>query len=296
MNYQARVIIRYGADVIVRTPEGAQVRCTAKRKFEQIACGDYVDIEPAEHGNGKVVAIHQRKNALIRPDYSGRPKTIAANIDQIVIISSWYPEPALELIDRYIVTARALDAEAIIVFNKSDLANTAKEKTQKAIAEYASLGYPCIHSIASDTDHQQGIEELKSLLQHKTSILVGQSGVGKSSIAQLILPEHSIKVGDVAYNGEGKHTTTTTNLYDLPSGGFLIDSPGVRDFVLHEINQQQLQAGFKEFAPFAAHCKFSNCSHQHEPKCAVKAAYEAGEIPPFRYERYLNMIGALPMS
>ncbi|CAA6806557.1 MAG: Ribosome small subunit-stimulated GTPase EngC [uncultured Thiotrichaceae bacterium] len=293
MDNKARVIIRYGADVVVRTPEGEHIRCTAKRKFEHIACGDYVDIEEAKQGNAKVVTLHKRKNALIRPDYSGRPKTIAANIDQVVIISSWHPDPPLELIDRYLVTADALDADAIIVFNKSDLAESAKEKTQKAIAEYASLGFPLIHSIASDTAHQQGIKNLQSHLQDKTSILVGQSGVGKSSIAQLILPDQTIKVGEVAYNGEGKHTTTTTNLYDLPSGGFLIDSPGVRDFVLHEINQQQLQAGFKEFGPFAAHCKFSNCSHQHEPKCAVKAAYEAGDIPPFRYRRYLNMISTL---
>lgn len=293
MDNQARVIIRYGADVVVRLPSGEHIRCTAKRKFEHIACGDYVDIEEANQGNGKVVALHKRKNALIRPDYSGSPKTIAANIDQIVIISSWHPDPALELIDRYIVTATALGADVAIVFNKSDMAESAKEKTKEAIAEYATLGYPLIHSIASDEEHQQGVETLKTHLQNKTSILVGQSGVGKSSIAQLILPEETIKVGEVAYNGEGKHTTTTTNLYDLPSGGFLIDSPGVRDFVLHDINQQQLQAGFKEFAPFAAHCKFSNCSHQHEPKCAVKAAYETGEIPPFRYRRYLNMISNL---
>lgn len=293
MDNQARVIIRYGADMVVRTPTGEDIRCTAKRKFEHIACGDYVDIEAAKQGNAKVVAIHKRKNALIRPDYSGRPKTIAANIDQIIIISSWHPEPALELIDRYIVTARTLDAETVIVFNKSDLADSAKEKTQQAIAEYTSLGYPLIHSIASDEGHQKGVTELQTHLQNKTSILVGQSGVGKSSIAQLILPEQSIKVGEVAYNGEGKHTTTTTILYDLPTGGFLIDSPGVRDFVLHEIDQQQLQTGFKEFAPFAALCKFSNCSHQHEPKCAVKAAYETGKIPPFRYRRYLHMISNL---
>lgn len=293
MENQARVIIRYGADVVVRTPSGEHIRCTAKRKFEHIACGDYVDIEEAEQGNGKVVALHQRKNALIRPDYSGRPKTIAANIDQIVIISSWHPDPALELIDRYLVTASALGADAVIAFNKSDLAKSAKEKTQQAIAEYASLGYPLIHSVAADEETQQGVEALKAHLQDKTSILVGQSGVGKSSIAQLILPEQTIKVGEVAYNGEGKHTTTTTNLYDLPSGGFLIDSPGVRDFVLHEIDQQQLQAGFNEFTPFSKLCKFSNCSHQHEPKCAVKTAYETGEIPPFRYRRYLNMINNL---
>ncbi len=292
-----RVVTRYGAELLVKIENNEVIRCTAKRKFDHVACGDNVTIALAEHGNARLMDIAPRKNALTRPDYSHKLKTIAANIDQLVIIMSWRPDPFWELLDRYLVTAHLLDATAVIVMNKDDLgAEYATEKASQSLAEYQQIGYTVIKTVAdSDGDtealaKESGLKALQEELDDKTSVLVGQSGVGKSSLATLLLPDIDIVVGEVSDSGEGKHTTTTTTLYDLPSGGGLIDSPGVRDFVLPDINELQLREGYKEFADFSPYCKFNNCSHAHEPGCKVRQALDEGELPASRYRRYLKLL------
>ena len=279
------------------------IRCTAKRKFDHVACGDNVTVELADHGNARLMDVAPRKNALTRPDYSHKLKTIAANIDQLVIIMSWRPDPFWELLDRYLVTAHLLDTSAVIVMNKDDLADQyATEKAIQSLAEYQQIGYTVIKTIAdSDSadnkdnraDESSGLQLLRKSLDDKINVLVGQSGVGKSSLAILLLPDIDILVGEVSDSGEGRHTTTTTTLYDLPSGGSLIDSPGVRDFVLPEMDEVQLRDGYREFAAYSPYCKFNNCSHAHEPACKVREAVDKGELASNRYKRYLKLLSEI---
>lgn len=285
------MIIRFGAELLVENPEDSSlppIRCTAKRKFDTIVCGDTIKWHPNEHGNATVDDLLPRKNALTRPGYRGRPRTIAANIDQLVIVNSWLPETSWHLVDRYLIAAQQLKADAVIVMNKSDLAEKhATKEDIRAMEIYRKIGYPVIEMNAITGE---GVDELQKLMSNKTSIFSGRSGVGKSSIANIILPESDITVGIISDSGEGKHTTTTATLYELPKGGYLIDSPGVRDYALGNIDTQDLSDGYIEFAPFKDQCRFNNCTHDHEPKCAIRSAVENGEIPKERYSRYIQAL------
>lgn len=291
--HTGRVITRFGAELLVENPDdpSSPVRCTAKRKFDTIVCGDTITWQHNEHGNASVIDLLPRKNALTRPGYRGRPRTIAANIDQLVIVNSWLPETSWHLVDRYLIAAQQLSADAIIVMNKSDLAKThATQDDWDNMDIYREIGYEVLEVNALD---RQGIDRLSTLMQDKTSIFSGRSGVGKSSIANQILPDTDITVGIISDSGEGKHTTTTATLYHLPSGGYLIDSPGVRDYALGDISTEELAKGYIEFAPFADHCRFNNCTHNHEPKCAVREAVNQGKISKQRYQRYIQALQKL---
>ena len=288
-----RVIIRFGAELLVENTDTslAPVRCTAKRKFDTIVCGDFITWHSNEHGNASVDDLLPRKNALTRPGYRGRPRTIAANIDQLVIVNSWLPETSWDLVDRYLIAAQQLQAEAIIVMNKSDLADKhANQEDWRAIQIYRDIGYEVLEMNALTGE---GIAELQALMKDKTSIFSGRSGVGKSSIANIILPETDITVGIISDSGEGKHTTTTATLYQLPNGGYLIDSPGVRDYALGDISPLELSDGYIEFADYAENCRFNNCTHDHEPGCAVRQAVADGKISEERYKRYLQALKTL---
>lgn len=287
------MITRFGAELLVENPveSSPPVRCTAKRKFDSIVCGDIIKWHPNEHGNASVVDLLPRKNALTRPGYRGRPRTIAANIDQLVVVNSWLPETSWDLVDRYLIAAQQLDTDAIIVMNKSDLAaEHATESDWAALETYKKIGYEVLHINAHTGE---GIEDLLAFMNNKTSIFSGRSGVGKSSIANQILPDVDITVGLISGSGEGKHTTTTATLYNLPSGGYLIDSPGVRDYALGDISPQELAAGYIEFKDHLPYCRFNNCTHDHEPGCAVRQAVEQGIITNERYQRYLNALHTL---
>jgi ribosome biogenesis GTPase len=288
-----RVIIRFGAELLVEAPKDSDnpssslspVRCTAKRKFDTIVCGDVITWHHNEHGNASVDDLLPRKNALARPGYRGRMRTIAANIDQVVIVNSWLPETSWDLVDRYLIAAEQLKAEAIIVMNKSDLAEGhATDKDWQAMQTYRDIGYDVLEMNAVTGE---GVDALLTLMRDKTCIFSGRSGVGKSSIANQILPDTDILVGIISDSGEGKHTTTTATLYELPKGGYLIDSPGVRDYALGDISEQDLSDGYIEFAQFADMCRFNNCTHDHEPKCAVRSAVDDGKISKERYQRYI---------
>ena len=289
-----RVIIRFGAELLVENDKDSSlppIRCTAKRKFDTIVCGDYITWHHNEHGNASVIDLLPRTNALTRPGYRGRPRTIAANIDQLVIVNSWLPETSWNLVDRYLIAAQQLNATAVIVMNKSDLAEEhATEADHQAMKTYQEIGYPVLEMNAHSGE---GIAELQSLMNNKTSIFSGRSGVGKSSIANKILPDLDITVGIISDSGEGKHTTTTATLYQLPSGGYLIDSPGVRDYALGDIDPQHLSDGYIEFSDYIERCRFNNCTHNHEPGCAVRKAVKEGSISKERYQRYLDALKAL---
>jgi ribosome biogenesis GTPase len=290
-----RVVTRFGAELLVENtednPDTPHVRCPAKRKFDTIVCGDYITWHHNEHGNASVDDLLPRTNALTRPGYRGRPRTIAANIDQLVIVNSWLPETSWDLVDRYLIAANQLNAEAIIVMNKSDLAEAhATEADWQAMKTYEEIGYPVLQLNAHTGE---GIEQLKQMMDDKTSIFSGRSGVGKSSIANRILPTSDIAVGIISDSGEGKHTTTTADLYRLENKGYLIDSPGVRDYALGDISTQELADGYIEFAQHHNNCRFHNCTHDHEPRCAVRTAVENNEISKERYLRYLDALHTL---
>ncbi len=292
--YTGRVITRFGAELLVENPDSHNntslppVRCTAKRKFDSIVCGDTITWQPNEHGNASVVDLLPRKNALTRPGYRGRPRTIAANIDQLVIVNSWLPETSWDLVDRYLIAAQQLDANAIIVMNKSDLAKQhATQDDWLNMEIYQNIGFSVLQMNARTGE---GTAQLLALMKNKTSIFSGRSGVGKSSIANQILPDTDINVGIISDSGEGKHTTTTATLYHLDSGGYLIDSPGVRDYALGDISAQALSEGYIEFQDYALNCRFNNCTHDHEPGCAVRDAVENGNISRQRYERYIQAL------
>lgn len=282
-----RVISRFGAELILAKHDGEHIRCTTRRKLDNVACGDFVHWQEEERGNAVVTAIEPRKNVLSRPDFRGKIRAIAANIDVLIVVSSWRPAPSWEMLDRYLVAAEQLPAEVIIVMNKADLrAEYSSAQDDVYLDEYQRIGYQIIHT---DAGTGQGIAEISAALGDKTAILAGQSGVGKSSLVAGLLPEETIRVGEIGDTGEGKHTTTVATLYRLADGA-LIDSPGVRDFALPPLNPSELQSGYPEFAAFDGQCKFNNCTHQHEPGCAIKVAIKTNDLPPHRYQRYLNLL------
>ncbi len=286
--HTGRVITRFGAELLVSNGDQRPLRCTTKRKLDHAACGDEVVWQKNQHGNAFVTKILPRKNALTRRTYRGTPKTIAANIDQLIVTSSWLPRPIWDLVDRYLIAAGQLQADAIIIINKSDLElKQATKADKKALQDYRDIGYTVISINAINGD---GVDELRELMKNKINIFVGRSGVGKSSIAQHFLPDIEILVKEISQSGEGQHTTTTATLYDLGNEAYLIDSPGVRDYVLDELTERKLSDGYREFASYVQNCRFNNCTHNHEPQCAVRTAVEQGEISPQRYQRYLNAL------
>lgn len=287
-----RVVTRYGAELLVQTPERQTIRCTARRKFEHVACGDYVCWQANEQGNASVIKLQKRKNTLSRPDYRGKAKAIAANIDQLFIVTAWLPKPSWNLVDRYLLAAEKLGLESVIVINKADIAE--KHRTandQLAIQEYENIGYKVLHTQAiAGESIIQGIDAIQDQLTGKTSIFVGQSGVGKSSLIGQILPELDIRTGEISDNGEGRHTTTTADLYTIKQDTYVIDSPGVRDFILADLQEEDIINGYREFKPHSPYCRFNNCKHNKEPACAIKQAVAENQLPAKRYERYLQQL------
>jgi ribosome biogenesis GTPase len=288
-----RVVTRFGAEVVIEDERGQQHRCTARRRHQDIVCGDRVRWLPGdEQGMGIVEELLPRANALTRQVSHGPPRAIAANIDQFLVVCSPAPLPDWTMVDRYLVSARMLEAHAVIVVNKGDHPE-ALEVLHDAEARYGKPGYPAVLTSALKP---LSIEGLTPYLKGHTSILVGQSGVGKSSLINALLPDVDARVAE-ADTHPGKHTTTRATLYHLPGGGELIDSPGVRDFQPVIPDWQTLEHGFVEFEAFRQQCRFHNCRHQAEPGCAVKQAVEDGAISRARYESYLatlQQIGSNP--
>ena len=285
-----RVITRFGAELLVQCADRTQIRCTTKRKLDNVACGDWVEWQSNPTGTARINKILPRKNDITRSTYRGKPRTIAANVDQLLIVSAWLPVPIWELVDRYLIAAERLSADAVIIMNKSDLSELATDVDWQALADYEAIGYSIMHINALD---EASGEQLNEVMRGKTNILLGRSGVGKSSIANKIMPDAEILTSDISDSGEGRHTTTTANLYELTDGAYLIDSPGVRDYALDNLSEIQLANGYREFKPYMNQCKFSNCTHNHEPQCAIRAAAEAEEISPRRYERYLAALNSM---
>ena len=264
-------------------------RCHFRPNLAHIVVGDEVIWRPDKQNSGVIEAIKPRGTELSRPDSRGQLKPVAANIDRIFIVISSLPEPLEILIDRYLVEAERLNIEPVLVLNKSDLID---EKNREALDQlldiYRKIGYPVIQVSCYSQD---GMDELSKALDQHTSIFVGQSGVGKSSLIQELLPDEQLKTGAVSSaNLRGRHTTSTARLYHFHNGGNLIDSPGIREFGLNHLTRREVTDGFAEFRPFVGLCHFRDCKHLHEPRCALLAAEESGDLHPSRLHSYRRIL------
>lgn len=284
------IVTHYGTQVMVEDEQRRRKRCHFRSNLGGLVTGDKV-IWRDGNPYGVVVARRERRSALSRPDAYGEMKTVAANIDRIVIVVAPYPEPHFNLIDRYLVASEAIGIEPALVINKIDLIDDQQRAKVDAIAAlYHNLGYPVLRAAAKN---DEGLEPLKAYLADFTSVFVGQSGVGKSSLVNALLPDSNIRVGELSERQTGTHTTTSAQLFHIPTGGCLIDSPGIREFGLWHIEPEDVLAGFKEFRPYIGHCKFRNCSHTQEPGCAILIALQAGELHPGRLAGYRHILADL---
>lgn len=290
---QGLIIAHYGATLdLQRNSEagGDIIRCNVRSNLPAMVTGDHVVWQPDNNGGGVINALVERRSILTRPDVRGKLRPVAANVDRIIIVIAPSPRTPVNLIDRYLVATAHDDIHPIILLNKSDLLSKAPEMQQE-LDEYKALGYET--HIASATE-AGGLQQIQQLVAEGNSVFVGQSGVGKSSIINQLLPEEDLKVGDISQaTGKGKHTTTTAKLYHIPSGGQLIDSPGIREFGLWHTSLDDLHKGFPEISEQAHYCKFNDCSHTHEPGCALKKAVEDGTILARRLESFLSIRDSL---
>jgi len=285
---EGTVIATFGANAEIEDAVGKVIRCYLRKNMDPVVTGDRV-LWQEETGQGIIVAHLPRTSLMYKPESQHKNKLIAANVDLIVIVTSPPPILSLDMIDRYLVAAENLNIQPLILMNKMDLVNDAQEMEQ-LLSEYIALDYPVLFCSAKTQD---GIKEVSKFFENKNCVLVGASGVGKSSIIACLTDSHSISIGSVSNNGLGKHTTTTTRLYHIPSGGTIIDSPGVREFGLGAIDEAQLQKGFKEFAALKQKCKFRDCHHQKEPDCALQNAIRDKEISERRFASYLKILASL---
>jgi len=284
----------------VQTPDGKRYEARIKGKFRikgmvttnPIAVGDQVDFEFEPGSDNAVIThLHPRRNYIIRKsiNLSRQAQIIAANLDQaILVVTLASPRTSLGFIDRFLVTAEAYDIPAALVFNKLDLFS---EEGLEILAEYESiyedLGYPCFEVSALKGTN---IDQVEELIKDKTTLITGHSGVGKSSLINALLPDLALRTGEVSgWSDKGMHTTTFAEMHDLPHGGSIIDTPGIRELGIIDIEPQELGHFFPEIRERMNACRFNNCRHINEPGCAVLDAVEAGEIAPTRYESYLSI-------
>lgn len=291
MNEQGRILVSYGSRGVVELDDRRQLACKYRRSIGRPFCGDRVTVEWADGESAVVTVIHERNNEFARADARGRKQVVAANLDQVLIVIAPAPEPSRDLVERYLVAAHSLGIEPVIVVNKAELLESAGYDRSGPLArldEYRELGYTVIETSCKGPPGTKG---LAHSLETMTSILAGQSGVGKSSLVNQLLPDLDLQTGALSrVTGKGTHTTTTTIMYTLPCSGRLIDSPGVWEYGLWELGFRELADGFIEFSNAGGLCRFNNCRHSGEPGCAVKQAVSGGAIRDWRYQSYLRLL------
>ena len=296
---QGRVISRYGQHADIMDDAGGVIRCHIRRAVASLVSGDRViwrRVTSSTGGTqGVVEAVHERDSLLSRPDFYDGLKPVAANIDQILVISSVLPAFSSQIIDRYIVACEDIGIEPIIVLNKIDLLVTLPGEEQHSIegclAYYKQLGYDVLRVSSATED---GLTSMIKQLPEHVSIVVGQSGVGKSSLVNNIFPELEAATKQVSDNsGLGQHTTTVATWYQLPQGGALIDSPGIREFSLWHLEKERVAWGFKDFRDYLGGCKFRDCKHLNDPGCALQEAVAANKVASWRLENYHRIIESM---
>ncbi len=285
------MLVSYGSHGVVQPDGGEPAPCLFRRRVGRPCCGDRVVIAPSDDASWVVDDILPRRNQFMRADARGRPQVVAANLDRVVVTLAHRPLPSRDLLDRYLVAVHSLDLEPVIVVNKVELPlepGHAGAETIACIDDYRQLGYEVAETSCKGPP---GVTALDPLVTERTSILVGQSGVGKSSLIRQLIPDRDIQTGALSrVTGKGTHTTTTTIRYDLPGGGHLIDSPGVWEYGLWRLEPAEIARGFREFAPLLGECRFNDCRHMSEPGCAVKRSVEDGVIDPRRYTSYQRLL------
>lgn len=287
------VISRYGKLADVEDEIGYTHRCNIRRTLPALVTGDRVIFRPSQDSKEKGIidAILDRKSQFVRPDYYNGIKLVASNIDQIIIVSAVMPHLSMNIIDRYCVACEIMKIKPLILLNKIDLLSLGDKKiVAKQLSIYENIGYRVLF-VSQKT--QEGIASLKQVLADKTTIFVGQSGVGKSSLINLMLPTEQIQasVNAISLNsGLGQHTTTATKLYHLRTGGSIIDSPGVREFGLWHLESNDVGLGFIEFQDYFGHCRYRDCKHRNDPGCALLAAVNKGQIAQSRFNNYHRIL------
>jgi ribosome biogenesis GTPase / thiamine phosphate phosphatase len=279
------VLASFGRGVLIEpeNPGEPPVRCSLTGRRQRVVCGDRVTwtCKPA-HG-AALQTIEPRTNLIERIDLRGRAEPVAANLDRLAIVVAPEPAPDWFLVDRYWAGAELKDIEALLVINKSDLKS---EETQHETAVFRRLGLQCIETAAKS---RAGFDELESALHGRVTLLVGQSGVGKSSLVNALIPQAAAQTAELTRDTEGRHTTTTARRYRVGPGTAIVDAPGVRDFAPPASLVRAAERGFVEIHALSAQCRFNDCRHMEEPGCAVREAVQRGDITARRYESYRRL-------
>lgn len=293
-----RVVRVHGLQSVVQTDDGRQFRCAVRRLLKSLATdersivttGDRVWIRPAQGDEGFIERVEPRHGVLTRAS-RGREHVLVANVDQVVIVIA-LSEPALKphLIDRYLASAIQGKLQPVLCLNKADLIDPVE--FQPMVGNYSQLGIP---TLLTSAETGMGLDRLRRLLKDRQSVISGQSGVGKSSLLNALQPGLGLAVREVSdVNQKGKHTTTTAQLLQLDFGGWVVDTPGIRQFELWDVIPEEVEGFFAEFHAYVHLCAFPNCTHTHEEQCAIKDAVAKRQISERRYVSYLGMIGAQP--
>ena len=262
------------------------------RSTNPVAVGDHVEIITNQEGTAFISAIEDRRNYIIRksPNLSKQSHILAANVDQaLLVVTVNYPQTSTTFIDRFLASAEAYSVPVVLVFNKHDLLSEEELHYEKMMCTlYETVGYKCVE-ISAETG--EGVEQLFPILKDKISLLSGNSGVGKSTLINRLIPHASQRTAEISdAHNTGMHTTTFSEMIELPGGGYLIDTPGIKGFGTFDIEKEELTSYFKEIFHFSKDCRFSNCTHTHEPGCAVIKAVEDHFIAASRYQSYLSML------
>lgn len=283
----ATIIAAHGRHYLAQAG-GLKLQCVTRGKKTNVAVGDRVRLQPTSPDQGVIESIDERKTLLYRSDQY-KSKLLAANVTQLFVVVATEPGFADDLISRSLVAADAAGVVARIILNKTDV-TASLDRARQRLKPYAALGYP-IHELSARALPQQACEVLAPLLAGQSSILIGQSGMGKSSLINLLVPDADIAVREIsAALDTGKHTTTFTRLYDLGNDASIIDSPGFQEFGLYHLSEGMLERAFREFSAHLGGCKYYNCRHLIEPGCAVLAAVQNGEITKMRQQLYAQLL------
>jgi len=285
------VIAHLGQGIAVEV-SNTIILCQTRRKLETVAVGDQVMISQSSPVQGRIEQILPRRSLLQRPSRNNKTRPVAANIDKIYVVFATEPYCDFLLIDQYLAICENKNIDAVLVLNKIDLSDT--KKIEVELQQYQELGYN-LYKVSANKNI--GIVELRTALNNHISIFAGQSGVGKSSLTNELIPDKQLKTNTVSeITKHGRHTTTASTLYHLPEGGALIDSPGVAIFGLADLTEKELAWGYREFQPLLQQCQFNNCRHLKDKGCAVRIAAEQGDISMQRYQRYLKLTTKIPQT
>lgn len=285
---QAKIVATFSRRMRLMLANGSLVEARIKGKKLKPVCGDRVLAEPIDNETDWLITkILERDNSLNRPNMRGQIEVLAANVDILIVVAAGSPEPDWFIVDRYLCAAETMGVVAAVVYNKIDL-DLQDTKVDAALHDYARIGYATVRCSAKSGD---GIDAVGAVIDARTAIIVGQSGVGKSSIINDLMGGEQQRTAAVSdKTGEGRHTTVNSVMLDLPSGGAVVDSPGVRDYAPALESTTQVIQGFREVEKAGHDCRFANCRHLREPGCAVKAAVEDDAISARRYESYRRLL------